>query len=662
MGVLDNFIDSAMKQRDYKINLKMAIQNYQDKQRDYEQDQVDRARVLAKTKFDYFGSLLADPNKRRVMDDPTVAELMQGYQQAAEEGNALGLPFKAIDPDPLAKEMAMTIAKFQSDPDYTKLPPLLRYRFIKSNYPKQWGKIKADFINVEVLRNADQPQVLNQAEIDAAGKANQDTATTQLVKGQGPIAGDFQAVPQPVMSTPKSAEELEAEQIFGLFHDADTRTRPQQIDRLGLDVANLAISYDAMTDDMKDFTVKDILSRSTQLGAGITPSSIQTAIQAVRVNRQPKPLTADQSIDNMRQEEKYLTDLIKSRSATAKSDIKALELTRGDRERLFNLRVKMGYEKAGPLPENYGFVSPTTLQQDRTFEMRAEQVLLNLGLARDRVDIALEQLGLAKDKFEWQQQNPSGGAKTNPYQLSKEEIKEAGQRGFTTTAMGSGYQRIRQLLGAKDDPESAFWEDVTGSDGKTKRVLSKEGIKRRDEINTTEEAATKNRRGNGASFGDKSPFVDSHGNKYGPDDCYVYVRNQLNGRGVKASNLRELPKASGSVRAGDVLMLDPRGGYKKPHWVIVNDDGETVSEFQSKKNANGQSQALGIRHDRTVSSLGSRIRQVYRPGGAKVTVRPEGAPAAPKQTGNPRKIVKAGAGASSLLGDLNSNFGKPGAK
>jgi hypothetical protein len=644
MGVLGNTIDSAMKQRDWRVNLKSAIQNYQDKQRDYEQEQVDRERVLAKTEFDYYGSLLSDPEKRLQMDDDMLGKLTQGYQSAADKLKATGLNIEAIDPDPIPKYIAATISQMQTDPKWRNVRPVDRYNYLTNKFGKHYFGIEASFINADTLQRLNQPdspQVVNQKQIDKAKQVNQDKASVQLAKpgrlapdGVGPV-GDIEAVPEPIMTTPLSIAEKKGNEMFGAFYDGDVNPAVAK-DILGKAIATLAtMSPETHKAESIEDIVGTALKISKRIGAGLDEATIRAYIgSGIDPNAEAYNKLRLQNIkdDNFRQEENSIVDQIKESAAYYDTDIEALKATRPLRQRLFDLRVAAGREKAGPLPERYEFRGPTTRQQDRTYEFQLERALQQAGITQDRINIAMDNLRLQQDKFEWKQQNPTGSGAPDKYgrdpdavedALTKDEIGKATGIGFNRDARRHGPTRVRELLAAKNDPKSDWWKDSTGSNYETTRVLTKAGKARIDEINRTEEARSKMRTGNGASFGDKSPFVDSHGNKYGPDDCYKYVRNQLNADGVNVTNLRDLPKASGPARPGDVLLLDPRGGYKKPHWVRVNDDGVTVSEFQSKKTSEGKSQALGIRHDRTVSSLGSRIRQVYRPGGAKVTVRPE---------------------------------------
>ena len=67
--------------------------------------------------------------------------------------------------------------------------------------------------------------------------------------------------------------------------------------------------------------------------------------------------------------------------------------------------------------------------------------------------------------------------------LSSTEQSQAGNLRFTTAAILHGPQRVRGVLGAKNDEQSKWWEGVVG--GKSRR-LTKAGRARIEEINRTE--------------------------------------------------------------------------------------------------------------------------------------------------------------------------------
>lgn len=117
-------------------------------------------------------------------------------------------------------------------------------------------------------------------------------------------------------------------------------------------------------------------------------------------------------------------------------------------------------------------------------------------------------------------------------------------------------------------------------------------------------------------FKDEGKRTATWGKTYGADACHDFAKDfAANVYGIKVNGrIRDLPKAD-DIRPGDFLVLSPVGGYTSPHIVVVNPDGRTVSEFQSKKTENGKSVPIGIKHSRSIADLRSRIIEVRRPGG-----------------------------------------------
>lgn len=98
---------------------------------------------------------------------------------------------------------------------------------------------------------------------------------------------------------------------------------------------------------------------------------------------------------------------------------------------------------------------------------------------------------------------------------------------------------------------------------------------------------------------------------FGPTGCAAYVKDRLNHEyRINIKSLSGLPKAvpGTPIRPGDVLYLRPAGGNTTQHWVMVNPDGQTVSEWVSSKG-----KVIGERSNRTVAELSPRLEQIYRP-------------------------------------------------
>ena len=210
-------------------------------------------------------------------------------------------------------------------------------------------------------------------------------------------------------------------------------------------------------------------------------------------------------MDNLRAEATNLESEIRRTAATGDTWEKAQEMTRAMRERLYDLRQKMGWgghpeRKAGELPENYGMVDRTTFQQDRTYDammLRIQNTMVQFQisqeLAMQRLGISQAQLDLAIERFE-----AEGGAAGDKYGRSQEAIEfalatseanRAKELGFSQTAILHGPKRVREFLNAKDDLNSKWWEA-----GEKAAQVTAAGKARVKKINESEKEAVGGRK------------------------------------------------------------------------------------------------------------------------------------------------------------------------
>lgn len=664
MGVIGRTISSARQTADWRNNIRQNTDALLQAEQDRQRAIADRERSLAVTEYNAHRSILDDANQRLAMPEDQVVQTLGKMGAAAQRARSFGLDLPDVDPDPIPRAIAEEVFKLQSDASWRKTQPADRLRYLTNRYGNHWYKIEANYLNQQKMSGMQ----AGMAGAATATGAQESSAMPYEPNATGPQTPGQQSMPDPnameqggaasqlqsvAMATPALSEfDRKAMEMFGDYYDGDEN--PKQEEQT---LKDMLAGYGRMArnrrtesnptgtpDELLETTRGEIMRLSGKLGFGVTETRLDGLAYAVEP---PSPyqrlLDDDRKTDNLRQREQQIRSHIKELSLRASSNSDAMARTRQAREALYAVHAEQGIVEPlppGELPDKYGFISPTTLQQDRTFEQRAKEFMQMFDLREDQQDLAMRNFWLAEQrhdlqerKFTYDQTKPRGSQ--DP--LGRTPEAAAGKLGTTERAKFAPFFGENAMNYAPDSVRSAFsravqseaiiyddslrtyiWND--GDDPETvkqvKQTRDAFGVIERDAPNKGKAAATVTV---SQDFGDKGKMTDQFGNTYKADGCYKFVQNQIKGlTGQSVGDLRSLPKAgSGSstkVQPGDAVELSPVGGYKSPHWVMVNPDGKTVSEFQSQKK-DGTSVPIGISRDRTVDSLRSRILTVYRPKG-----------------------------------------------
>ncbi len=393
----------------------------------------------------------------------------------------------------------------------------------------------------------------------------------------------------------------------------------------------------------------------------VTPEQIDSAKQSViaaaekyHIPFEPSTLDmlslASKPVDPFKLAQQYRMQfeaIIKDVNATystASAGDKTDWMTLPQRQQAWQLMHQMADPTLTPdeipqMPDGWGRKGNWTYNQQMNYGLKKEGQAFNQDIAQKKVDIAWfnaetsRARQLASDKhqefqdhyIQWKMDNGVGlpkEAKADPWRrgpnaikfaLSSDEMKKYGPF-FGKEALLYAPISVRQVWQKQAETGNISWDS-------TNRIWIVEDAAQKAFENLSEREEKQNQKRINASSeegtsGATGQMTDDHGYTYKAGDCITFVKKQLGYQGKSVpSSLRSLPTVK-DVRAGDVIELQPApsSGYDVPHWVLVNSDGKTVSEFQSKK-VNGKGVPLGITTNRTVDSLRSRVISVRRPGG-----------------------------------------------
>jgi hypothetical protein len=613
----------------------------EEKARQVRQEQEQKA----KQQFDYYGKILSNTDMRLGLSDKDEARLLGEYKSV---GSVIGVD--AVDPNPIDQAMSVEVFKLRTDPQWLRVPPAERLRYLKNRYGRRFYSLRSQFRDMAVLQG--QAETVPQPNVSSSTAGVKESAQTQesgaslMQPGNGYIntlpgaeptgqaTGQIEnasiPVPMPVQKTP---EELEAEALFPEYEPVLTLAEQ----RKEWDDAYDRALINSTRGKGDPSYIKNLLDRGAELGRMEPPRD-----DSGNILRHPSgngyawpQETIDDFrvpvIDPMKQRQEQLKQFdnfkkaIREGGENVRADVVATAYAYGLPDPLINALNTM------PIitPEKAAGLQNKDEDQELAKTRLETQNLVNearLAISKGNMELAAERLNLAEERLNWQQHNSGSGGKSakagkQDFWLREQPAIDAAldnktkamaqQDGFGTTAIMRGPARIQEFYGTANDPKSPYWHrDKKG----VATAPTPAGLARIREIRESEEKKFKELKGSqGAVTVTPSAATDGKtskavwGTTYKPDQCGTYAKDFLKHNwDISINTIGSLPTVSkDSIKPLDIVYLGKAGNGTTNHYAVYLPNGKLSELITSKGKPY-------ISETRTLASVKPRIQKVYR--------------------------------------------------